>query len=108
MPLYEFKCKKCGNRFERIQKFSDPDPTSCPECGGKKIERVLHAPAVQFKGAGWYATDYAGKGKSSGKEEGSSESSAAKTDAPSGEKKTENKESGTKESGKKSPRDKKQ
>jgi putative FmdB family regulatory protein len=50
VPLYEFQCKKCGHRFERIQKFSDPDPKKCPECGGK-IERMLHAPAIQFKGA---------------------------------------------------------
>ncbi len=61
VPLYEFQCRKCGHRFERIQKFSDPDPKKCPECGGK-LERLLHAPAVQFKGSGWYVTDYARKG----------------------------------------------
>ncbi len=61
MPLYEFQCPKCGHRFERIQKFSDPDPKKCPECGAGKIERLLHAPAVQFKGSGWYVTDYARK-----------------------------------------------
>ncbi len=61
MPLYEFQCPKCGHRFERIQKFSDPDPKKCPECGASKIERLLHAPAVQFKGSGWYVTDYARK-----------------------------------------------
>jgi len=59
--LYEFQCKKCGHRFERIQKFSDPDPKKCPECGGK-MERMLAAPAVQFKGSGFYQTDYARKG----------------------------------------------
>ncbi len=62
MPLYEFQCPKCGHRFERIQKFSDPDPKKCPECGAGKLERLLHAPAVQFKGSGWYVTDYARKG----------------------------------------------
>ncbi len=65
MPLYEFQCPKCGHRFERIQKFSDPDPKKCPECGAGKLERLLHAPAVQFKGSGWYVTDYARKSSTS-------------------------------------------
>ena len=60
MPLYDYQCKKCGHRFERIQKFSDPELKECPECGGE-IERLLSAPAVQFKGSGWYVTDYAKK-----------------------------------------------
>lgn len=64
MPLYEYECKKCHHRFERIQKsFSDPAP-SCPKCKGK-VEQLLHAPAVQFKGSGWYVTDYA-RGSSAG------------------------------------------
>jgi putative FmdB family regulatory protein len=58
MPLHEYLCKKCGHRFERIQKFSDPPVKKCPECGGK-VEQMLSAPAVQFKGSGWYVTDYA-------------------------------------------------
>lgn len=61
MPLYEFRCTKCGHTFEKIQKFSDPHPETCPQCGGK-VEQVISAPAVQFKGAGWYVTDYAKKG----------------------------------------------
>lgn len=60
MPLYEYLCTKCHHRFEKIQKFSDPMVKKCPECGGK-VENVLHAPAVHFKGAGWYVTDYAKK-----------------------------------------------
>ena len=60
MPLYEYECKKCHNRFERIQKFSDPHVKKCPKCGGP-IEQVISAPAVQFKGSGWYVTDYAKK-----------------------------------------------
>ncbi len=80
MPLYEYQCPKCGHRFERIQKFSDPDPKKCPECGAAKVERLLHAPAVQFKGSGWYVTDYARKGSSSSKSEKSGESSASKSD----------------------------
>ena len=64
MPLYEYECKDCGHRFERIQKFSDPLVTECPSCGKESVEQMLSAPAVQFKGSGWYVTDYAGKGKS--------------------------------------------
>jgi len=60
VPLYEYQCRKCGHRFEKIQKFSDPEIKKCPECGGK-TERLLSAPAVQFKGSGWYVTDYARK-----------------------------------------------
>jgi putative FmdB family regulatory protein len=61
VPLYEYQCKKCGHRFERILKFSDPPLKKCPECGGK-VQQLLSAPAVQFKGSGWYVTDYARKG----------------------------------------------
>jgi putative FmdB family regulatory protein len=60
MPLYEYECKKCHHRFERIQKFSDPPAKKCPECGGP-VEQMISAPAVQFKGSGWYVTDYAKK-----------------------------------------------
>jgi len=60
MPLYEYQCKKCHHRFERIQKFSDPHIKKCPECGGP-VEQTISAPAVQFKGSGWYVTDYAKK-----------------------------------------------
>lgn len=60
MPLYEYQCKKCKHKFEKIQKFSDPPVKKCPECGGP-VEQLIHAPAVQFKGSGWYVTDYGGK-----------------------------------------------
>ncbi|MFQ5925895.1 MAG: FmdB family zinc ribbon protein [Terriglobia bacterium] len=60
MPLYEYECTACGQRFERIQKFSDPPEAACPQCGGP-AERLLSAPAVHFKGSGFYATDYARK-----------------------------------------------
>lgn len=63
MPLYEYQCRKCGHRFEKIQKFSDPPVKKCPACGGA-VEQLLSAPAVQFKGEGWYVTDYARKGQS--------------------------------------------
>ncbi|MGH9524215.1 MAG: FmdB family zinc ribbon protein [Terriglobales bacterium] len=76
MPIYEYRCKKCGHRFERMQKFSDPHPADCPDCKAKdSVEQLLSAPAVQFKGSGWYATDYAKKSGSS-----SSRSGERKTD----------------------------
>jgi putative FmdB family regulatory protein len=78
MPLYEYKCKKCGHRFEKIQKFSDPPVKKCPECGGA-VEQLLSAPAVQFKGSGWYVTDYAKKG---GAASASSDSGAEKAEKP--------------------------
>jgi putative FmdB family regulatory protein len=74
MPLYEYECRKCGHRFERIQKFSDPMAKKCPECGGK-VEQMISAPAVQFKGTGWYVTDYAKKSS------GSRSSSESKSDS---------------------------
>ena len=61
MPLYEYQCKKCHYRFEKIQKFSDKPMKKCPDCGGP-VEQLISAPAVQFKGSGWYVTDYAKKG----------------------------------------------
>jgi putative FmdB family regulatory protein len=98
MPLYEYQCKKCHHRFERIQKFSDPHVKKCPDCGGP-VEQVLSAPAVQFKGSGWYVTDYAKK-SSSGTSSGSSNGdSSAKGE--SGEKKDDKKESKAETSSKK-------
>lgn len=101
LPLYEYKCRKCGHRFEKIQRFSDPEIKKCPECGGK-VEKLISAPAVQFKGTGWYVTDYAKKSgtpasstKSSddGSPSSSSESSAseAKPKKESSEKKSHKK-----------------
>ncbi len=69
MPLYEYQCKKCGHRFEKIQKFSDAPVKKCPVCGGA-VEQLLSAPAVRFKGSGWYATDYARKGSSESQKSG--------------------------------------
>ena len=80
MPLYEYQCKKCHHRFERIQKFSDPHIKKCPDCGGP-VEQVISAPAVQFKGSGWYVTDYARKSSTPS----SSGDSAAKVDASKGD-----------------------
>ena len=74
MPLYEYQCPRCG-RFELIQKFSDEPLRTCPTCGGE-VQKMLSAPAIQFKGTGWYITGYARKGgggekKAGGKETGS-------------------------------------
>jgi putative FmdB family regulatory protein len=78
MPLYEYKCKKCGHRFELIQSFSAEDPKECPVCHGE-VERLISTPArAHFKGSGFYSTDYGSKSSGSG----SSESSApAKTES---------------------------
>ena len=62
MPLYEYRCDACGHRFEKIQKFSDPPVDVCPNCGARQVEKLLSSPAIQFKGSGWYITDYARKG----------------------------------------------
>jgi putative FmdB family regulatory protein len=77
LPLYEYRCEKCGSRIEKIQKFSDPPLTTCEKCSGELV-RLLSAPAIQFKGTGWYVTDYAKK-SSSGESSKSSGSSAAKS-----------------------------
>jgi putative FmdB family regulatory protein len=80
VPLYEYQCKKCHSLTERIQKFSDPPLTVCPHCGGE-VEQLISAPTVQFKGSGWYVTDYA-KGSSKGKSRdgnGSASSSEGKS-----------------------------
>ena len=79
MPNYEYLCTKCGHRFEQIRKFSDKQLRKCPECGGV-IEQVISAPAVQFKGSGWYVTDYPKKGAGS-----AGSSSSAEGDSSSAE-----------------------
>ena len=92
MPLYEYLCKKCGHRFEEIKKFSDKQPKKCPECGGV-IEQVISAPAVQFKGSGWYVTDYAKKGSGSGSSSSaSSESDGGTKDAKDSKESKESKD----------------
>lgn len=77
MPLYEYQCKKCGHRFEKIQKFSDRPVKKCPECGGP-VEQTISAPAVQFKGSGWYVTDYAKKSNAPASDSGSKDSKESK------------------------------
>lgn len=69
MPLYEYQCRKCKHRFEEIQQYSDPPIKRCPKCKKGSVEKLLSAPAVQFKGSGWYVTDYARKGSAGGSSE---------------------------------------
>jgi putative FmdB family regulatory protein len=62
MPIYEFQCKACGHRFERLQKMSDADPTVCPTCGEPQVGRLLSAPQFRLAGGGWYETDFKKEG----------------------------------------------
>ena len=89
MPLYEYKCLKCGRHTEKIESVSGPHLKKCPHCGGR-VESVITAPAIQFKGSGWYVTDYAGKST-----DGGSKPSEVATDA-----KGSAKESGAKDGAK--------
>ena len=82
MPLYPYRCKECGHRFEKIQKFGAKPEKVCPKCGGA-LERTLTAPGLNFKGAGWYVNDYAAKGGSSEGSSSASESAAAEKKAGS-------------------------
>ena len=88
MPLYEYECDACGGRFEVIQKFSETTE-QCRKCGKGPVRRLMSSPAIQFKGSGFYITDYAQKGKSgsessgeggSGKKEEATKSDTAKSD----------------------------
>ena len=77
MPLYEYKCIKCRHQFERIESVTASDVKKCPKCGAK-AERLLAAPAIQFKGSGWYVTDYAGKNSTASASESSGDGDSAK------------------------------
>lgn len=81
MPLYEYECDACGAKFELIQKFADPPAESCKMCGSGPVRKLVSSPAFQFKGSGWYITDYARKGESEGskKDSAAKESSAEKS-----------------------------
>jgi len=84
LPLYEYRCKSCGHIFEKIQSFSAPEEKECPVCQGE-VERLISAPAIQFKGAGWYVNDYAGKSAAKSST-GDSKSSADKSASSDGAK----------------------
>jgi putative FmdB family regulatory protein len=78
MPLYEYECEVCHHRFEVIQKFSDPPVEQCTACGGH-VRKLLSSPAIQFKGSGWYITDYARKGSEGSKSSGEKSDSGSST-----------------------------
>jgi len=105
VPLYEYKCLKCGRLTEKIENVAGPHLRKCPHCGGK-VESVITAPAIQFKGAGWYVTDYAGKSLSGGSKEEkpaadsketADKESASKESASNDAKESKGKDSATKE-----------
>jgi putative FmdB family regulatory protein len=106
VPLYEYECRKCGARSEVMQKMTDKPLSKCKECGGR-LEKLLSASAIQFKGSGWYVTDYAGKkgeakeasNKSDGKEEKKGDAEAASA----ADKATPKEEAPSKKSGKSKP-----
>lgn len=86
MPLYEYECEACGKRFEKIQKFSDPPADVCVYCGKGPVKKLLSSPAIQFKGSGWYVTDYArsskgGKESKEGKDSKGSKEGKESTDS---------------------------
>ena len=97
MPLYEYQCESCQKRFERIQKFSDPPVDVCPHCGKGPVRKLLSSPAIQFKGSGFYITDYAKKSSS----EAGSKSSSESASSSSSDTKTESKADSTTKSEKK-------
>lgn len=84
MPIYEYECQNCGRRTEALQKLDDPPLTTCEVCQGE-LKKLISSPAFQFKGSGWYVTDYARKGQDAGKgSEGPSEAKETKADSGSG------------------------
>jgi putative FmdB family regulatory protein len=105
MPIYEFECRKCKDHLEVFQKMSDKPPVKCKKCGGR-LEKLVSASAIQFKGSGWYVTDYAGNGRKAAekaeKDSAVSDSAASKDTAPassaSDDKKSEKSDKKTKES----------
>ena len=105
MPLYEYHCTKCGYRFEKIEKFNSEPETACSKCGGP-LQRPLTAPALQFKGAGWYVTDYSGK-KSAGSDNAPAAKAESNESKESAAKTSETKDSAAKESKEKKPAKKK-
>jgi putative FmdB family regulatory protein len=109
MPLYEYQCDSCAHRFERIQKFSDPPVATCPSCGGT-VKKLLSSPAIQFKGTGWYITDYARKSSKSEAKTGTDGKDAGSTSkesgsSPPGESSKESKESKDSTSGTEAKKD---
>jgi putative FmdB family regulatory protein len=106
VPLYEYKCVKCGRNTEKIENVGGPHLKKCPHCGGK-VESVITAPAIQFKGAGWYVTDYGGKKSSPGDADKADKSAAETKEAAGKEKDAAAKEPATKETASSESKEKK-
>jgi putative FmdB family regulatory protein len=85
MPLYEYECDACGRRFELIRKFSESELDACTLCGKGPVRRLMSSPAIQFKGTGWYITDYSSKGKAATESAGSSKTETKKSETGSSE-----------------------
>ena len=98
MPLYEYQCDACGSRFELIRKFSDPPLEVCPTCGKGPVQKLISSPAFQFKGSGWYITDYARKSGGGGDAKGGESKGDSKSSSSSTESKSASDSSGAKES----------
>ena len=115
MPLYEYQCTKCHRRTEKIEKVAGPHLNKCPHCGGK-VEPMVSAPAIQFKGSGWYVTDYAGKKSSTAESSATDKSESKDSNSDSGKdgspkdsaaKDSSSKESSSKDSSPKESKEKK-
>ena len=97
MPLYEYECESCTNRFEKIVKYSDPPLDTCPKCGKGPVRKLFSSPAIQFKGSGWYITDYAKKSATDAGQTGSGSSdSSEKSDKGESSSKSDKGESSAK------------
>jgi putative FmdB family regulatory protein len=105
LPLYEYKCEKCNHRFELIERVTAAETRKCPKCKGKAV-RLPSSPAIQFKGSGWYVTDYAGKNSSAPPSESGESKSAASGDAASSKKEPSSKDSKESSSKSRSKKDK--
>jgi putative FmdB family regulatory protein len=86
LPLYEYECEKCHSRFERIEKLNGPHLKACPKCKGR-VERLVSRPSIQFKGSGWYVTDYARSSSGGDAGKGESNPSSSESSSDSGDKK---------------------
>jgi putative FmdB family regulatory protein len=96
MPLYEYECESCKNRFEKIVQYSDPPIDTCPKCGKGPIRKLFSSPAIQFKGSGWYITDYAKKSSTDAGQPGGSSNSSEKSDKSESSSKSDKGESSAK------------
>jgi len=93
MPLYEYECESCNHRFEKIVQYSDPPLDTCPKCGKGPVRKLFSSPAIQFKGSGWYITDYAKKPSTDSGQTGGGNNSSEKSDKSESSSKSDKSES---------------